>query len=194
VRHVWFVPLALLLLLTAARGQAPATVHLKIHAILVDKDLNQKPVPRLAVSLQRVGAAGEPIALRTGFDGLAETDLPAGQYRVVTPEPQELEGRRYSWDVEITISGAEYSLDLSNDNAKAADITAMAAGSSDDLTAQFKRLNNSVVTVYSELGHGTGFLVDPRGLIVTNNHVVRNARPPPRCLRPMRRRTSPCCG
>jgi S1-C subfamily serine protease len=175
VQRVLFVPLALLLLVTAARGQAPATTHVKIHAVLVDKDLNQKPVPRLAVSLQRVGAAGEAITLRTGFDGLAETDLPAGQYRLVTPEPEEFEGKRYSWDMEIAISGGAFSLDLSNDNAKVADITAVAARSSDDLTAQFKRLNNSVVTVYSELGHGTGFLVDPRGLIVTNNHVVKSS-------------------
>ena len=148
---------------------------MKVRAVLVDKDLNPKPVPRLALSLQRTDAAGETIAVRTGFDGSAETELPAGKYRLVTPEPVEFQGKRYSWDMEIKLSGSEFSLDLSNDNAKSVDVAPAAAGASDDLSAQFKRLQNSVVTVYSEIGHGTGFVVDPKGLIVTNNHVVKSS-------------------
>jgi hypothetical protein len=42
----------------------------------------------------------------------------------------------------------------------------------DNLPALFKKYENSVVTVWSEIGQGTGFVVDPAGLILTNQHVV----------------------
>ena len=42
----------------------------------------------------------------------------------------------------------------------------------DDLAEIFKRLQSSVVTVWSEFGHGTGFIIDEAGLILTTQHVV----------------------
>src|SRR5262249_52887112 len=42
----------------------------------------------------------------------------------------------------------------------------------DELSSGFQRLQNTVVTVWSEFGHGTGFFVDDQGLLLTNQHVV----------------------
>ena len=43
---------------------------LKVHVVLVDGNLNQKPVPRLLLKVERSDSAGaEAVTARTGFDG-----------------------------------------------------------------------------------------------------------------------------
>ncbi|HXZ11617.1 MAG TPA: serine protease [Candidatus Sulfotelmatobacter sp.] len=170
------LPAMLLLILAAAVYAQSPDVAVKIHAVLVDKDLNQKPVPHLALALQRSDAPGPAISLKTSLDGRAEISLPPGSYRLTTPEPLEFQGKRYQWEMEVQFEGAEASLELSNDNAKVTSVaSAGASPAAEDLSAQFKLLRNSVVTVQTEFGHGTGFLVDPGGLVITNEHVIHKS-------------------
>ncbi len=175
MRYLTLAASFLLLFTTGAQPQV-ATVRLKVRVILVDKDLNQKPVPHLDLAVQRTDTPGEPLTIKTGFDGTAETSLPAGKYKLTTPRPLEFQGESYQWQIEFTLTGPDFSLELSNDNAKTAPVASeTAAHPPDDLAAQFKHLRNSVATVYSEFGHGTGFVVDQSGLVVTNEHVVEDS-------------------
>jgi len=147
---------------------------LRLTVVLTDKELNQKPVPKQIFTLRRVGANSiiEPIEVKTGFDGLAEVDLMPGRYKLATPQPVEFQGKRYSWEMEINLTQSPTRLELSNDNATLAEGPVPDGRLTDNLTKHFKQLQASVVTVWSEIGHGTGFFVDGSGLILTNQHVI----------------------
>jgi len=165
-----FLLIFLVCLASTAWSQADSA-RLRVRAVLVDKDLNQKPVPKLAFVLARFeGPVGESVAGKTGFDGNSELQLAPGKYRLSTPESVEFQGKKYSWDLEITVSAPEATIELSNDNAKVSEVPA--GRKVDELTALFQKYQNAVVTVWSEIGSGTGFCVDKAGLIVTNQHVV----------------------
>ncbi|MEZ4650205.1 MAG: trypsin-like peptidase domain-containing protein [Candidatus Eisenbacteria bacterium] len=40
----------------------------------------------------------------------------------------------------------------------------------------FQGLRDGVFTVYGDEGHGSGFLIDPSGLVLTNQHVIANSK------------------
>ena len=73
-------------------------IRIKIRAALFDRDLNLKPVPRLAITL-KPEAAGTPVTAQTTLDGVAELELPAGAYHLTTDKPAELFGKQYLWDL-----------------------------------------------------------------------------------------------
>lgn len=158
---------------TPIRSQE-GTSKVKVRAILVDQDLNQRPVPHLRIVL--AGDSNNPdssIEVKTDFGGNAEFQAPRGRLRLTTPQGVDFQGRHYAWEIDINVSGESVSIDLSNDNAQATDpLSVEPARKTDDLSLMFQKYERSVVTVWSEIGSGTGFIVDPAGLVMTNQHVI----------------------
>jgi S1-C subfamily serine protease len=156
-----------------------SSVKVKVRAAVYDRDLNLKPVPHLKLSFRSLDTDKdtdkekvEPTVLQTNLDGTAETELAPGLYRVSTSKPLEFQGKSYLWDLQVQLKAPEHVLELSNDNAKVTDLSGGRGAQVDSLADHFRELKGSVVTVLKQNGHGTGFLVDPAGLIVTNQHVV----------------------
>jgi V8-like Glu-specific endopeptidase len=156
----------------------PARGRLEILAAVVAKDLSTRPVPKFSLEIR-----GEPLVsgeepkarLVTGFDGRVSADLEPGRYRVVSPSPLRFEDQELSWDIEceVVVDGTRI-IELSNDNATRTAILADRTHDSDAVV--FERARPSVVIVETESGHGSGFLVDRTGLIVTNDHVLGKTR------------------
>ena len=56
-----------------------APVNVKVRVLIVDKDLNQKPVPFYIVQFHNEGNADPSTSVKTDLDGKAERQLPPGR-------------------------------------------------------------------------------------------------------------------
>ena len=71
-------------------------VYTQIVARVGELGSNSAPIPGLTVYV--VSEDGRRVSLRTNPGGTAATWLSRARYRIVTPEPFQIDGRLYSWD------------------------------------------------------------------------------------------------
>jgi S1-C subfamily serine protease len=172
------VAIALLGVRFAASAQATATLHITV--TVTDATGKITPVARHALLISDDPPSTAPRRTVTTLAGTADLTLRPGRYAVESDQPVAFEGRTYEWSQRIDLEpGREATLELTAANAAidaSAPATPASATPSDTdpsfLAAQWQ---DTVVGVWTPTQHASGFVVDPRGLIVTNQRVVGTA-------------------
>jgi S1-C subfamily serine protease len=169
--------------LVALLTQGPAVQDgrslVTVKVALTDSDGKPVPVPRHVLLVSDNPPAGSPRRIRTAPDGTVSVRLSPGNYTVESEEPVTFQGRAYEWMRIIDIApGRDVALELTGANAVVAVATPSTGGASsldDDPSMLLAQWQDSVVEVWSPTARATGFLIDARGVIVTNQRAVGSA-------------------
>ena len=108
-----------------------------------------------------------------------EVRLRPGNYTVESDEPLIFQGKAYEWRQTLDVApGRVTSLELTAGNAlvdAAASSSSSATAAAGSPSALLIDWQNSVVSIWSPTTLGSGFLIDARGLIATNQRLVGKA-------------------
>jgi S1-C subfamily serine protease len=176
LRALFFATLVLVSSI-AASGQELSVLHIKV--VLVDAGRKATPVPRHALLVSDNPATALPRQVVTALDGTASVRLRPGNYTVESDRPVVFNGKAYQWtQIVDIIAGRDAVLELTADNAEVEPVTS-ATGSATPLEADpsflLPQWQDSVVALWTPSTHASGFLIDARGLIATNQRVIGTA-------------------
>jgi S1-C subfamily serine protease len=171
--------LAALLALGLPLAAMQDTGVLRITVVLTDADGNATPIPRVVLLISDNPATGEPRRVRTGADGAVELKLRPGNYTVESDAPVTLGTQSYAWTQTIDVTGGSNVLSLTPANAEINTDTGGASGgvapTRADSAVIFSKWRHSVVEIWTPTAHASGFLIDARGFIATNEPALRDA-------------------
>jgi len=161
----------------AASAQTSSTLHITV--TLPDATGRITPVGRHALLIGDEPPSAPPRRIFTTPSGTIDVALSPGRYAVESDRPVLFEGKRYEWSRRIDIvAGRDATLALTADNASveaSAATETSAAPSGTDPSFLASEWQESVVGLWTPTRHGSGFAVDPRGLLVTNQRVIGTA-------------------
>jgi len=152
---------------------------LRITVILADADGQATPIPRVVLLVSDNPASGEPRRVRTGPDGAVEIALRPGNYTIESDVPVALGGRSYVWTQMIDVTrGGNAVLSLTTANAEIGTDTGGARPGAPiraDAAVIFNRWRHSSVEIWTPTRHASGFVIDARGFIATNDKAIGDA-------------------
>jgi hypothetical protein len=165
--------------LTALVTSAQATGTLHIMVTLADAAGKSTPVARYALLISEEPPATPPRRVLTTLAGTADVSLRPGRYAIESDQPVAFEGKTYEWSQRIDIvAGRDVTLQLTAGNASVETGASAARGtdpSDSDPSFLAARWRDAVVALWTPTRHASGFVVDARGLIITNQRVVGTA-------------------
>ena len=160
-----------------ASGQELSVLHIKV--VVVDAEQKATPVPRHALLVSDNPATAAPRQIVTAPDGTADVRLRPGNYTVESDRPVVFHGKAYQWTQTVDIvAGRDAVLELTADNAEvepATTATASAVPLEADPSFLLPQWQDSVVALWTPSTHASGFLIDAKGLIATNQRVIGTA-------------------
>jgi Trypsin-like peptidase domain len=164
-----------------AAGQTLSVLHIKV--VLVDPERGATPVPRHRLLISDNPATAAPRLIVTGLDGTADVKLRPGNYTVESDHPTAFRGTAYQWTrIVDVVAGKDAVLELTADNAEVATASAAVdSTSSDDAPLEadpsflLTQWQTSVVALWTPTAHASGFVIDAKGLIATNQKLIGSA-------------------
>jgi hypothetical protein len=162
----------------AGPGQALSVLHIKV--VLVDAERKVTPVPNHALLVSDNPASAAPRLIITALDGTADVRLRPGNYTVESDRPVAFLGKTYQWTQTVDVgAGRDAVLELTADNAEVESVTSSTTTASapleTDRSAIVMQWQDSVVALWTPTTHASGFVIDAKGLIATNERLIGNA-------------------
>src|SRR5262245_43182647 len=166
---------AVFLVRGAAAGQALSVLHSKV--VLVEAQSGATPVPRHRLLISDNPATAAPRLIVTGPDGTADVKLRPGNYTVESDRPVAFHGKAYQWTQIVDVpADHDAVLELTASNADAASLADAATTgdrpSESDPAVDLSKWQDSVGTLSTPARGASGFVIDARGLIATNQRVI----------------------
>jgi S1-C subfamily serine protease len=170
---------ALCVVISSSTASAQALTTLHITVTLIDATGRMTPVARHALLISEEPPTTAPRRILTTLAGTVDVALRPGRYAVESDQPVAFQGRSYEWAQRVDIvAGRDATLALTADNASVgtpASASNSATPSDTDPSFLASQWQQSVVALWTPTQHASGFVIDARGLIVTNAHAVGTA-------------------
>ena len=152
--------------------QAVGVLHIKI--VLTGTGQVATPVPRHILLISDNPASAPPQRVVTALNGTADVSLRPGNYTVESDRPVSFQGKAYQWTQTVdVVAGRGAVLELTAGNA---DVDSSATTSTTpDASALLIQWQESVVALWTPTTHASGFVIDAKGLIATNQRIIGTA-------------------